>query len=343
MSEPGGSSEPTASTDDTGQPSRLGGTEQLTLPLWENGAMKLSNDQIFSESETNLILQHLFSNDYDTRQKAIAYLNINQHVITKPLVEILVKNITHNTLVFQVTYALEVIGKATVPVLLEALNQIKEIKTPLDETIMENICETLDRINDKSAAPILLKHLQDVREKIEILNKSIEHIAASEQTEKPTPETPARPADGSGGQVTNNGEAGNQEKHPVSEASLRKKLEFYQSVRIKIHTLLGEMNSPVGLDDLLALLGDGNKRIQGEVIETLGKIGNKNTLIPLIRMYPIEANISELGARYIKLTCREIVRREKISKSDQIFCNLTEPEKDTLDKILAGHRNGHKH
>ena len=240
-----------------------------------------------------MILQHLFSNDYNTRQKAIAYLNINKHVITGPLVDMLVKNITHHTLIFQITYALEVIGKSAVPVLLEALVQIKEIKTSMDEVLLENISETLDRINDKSAAPILLKHLQDIREKIDALNKNIEQIsqaAKNQQGQLLETNTNANT-------VKDNSDASSHEKQLASEASWRKKLEFYQSVRIKIHHLLGEMDSPDGLDDLLALLGDGNKRVQGEIIETLGKIGNKNTLIPLIRMHPIEESISELGAR----------------------------------------------
>jgi len=106
--------------------------------------------------------------------------------------------------------------------------------------------------------------------------------------------------------------------------------------RMKIHCLLGEMNSPVGLDDLLALLGDGTKRVPGDIIETLAKIGNRNALVPLVRMYPVESEISELGARYIKETCRAIIRREKLSKSDPLFDKLTEPEKDNLNKILSG-------
>lgn len=314
MSDPGGSEEPTISTDEI---------KQLGLPLWDKGIKKLSDEQILSESDIQLIIQHLFSNDYETRQKSIAYLNINQHVVTRPLVELLVKNITHQTLIFELTYALEVIGKFAVPVLLEALNQVHEIKTPMDELMIENICETLIRINDKDtgAVPVLLRHLQDTKVKIEQINKTIEQNV-SHQNENSAPHT--------------------HEAHQGSDTSSRKKLDFYQMVRMKLHYLLGEMNSTAGLDDLLELLGDGNKRVTGEIIETLGKIGNKNALIPLIRLYPIEAEVSELGARYIKLTCREIIRREKILKSDRIFDNLNGSEKDNLDKILAGYKNGNK-
>jgi HEAT repeat protein len=295
--------------------------KQLGLPLWNKDVPKLSSEHFFSEQEINLFLEHLFSNDYETRQKAIAYLTINQYIITPVLVKMLVNNITHYTLLFQLTYALEIIGKTAVPVLLESLNQIQEIKNSLDETLLENICETLIRVNDKSSVPVLLRHLQNIKEKIDVLNETIgensSYLVAKTSAEHSADQNTAE-----------------------KDSSLRKKLEFYQSVREKIHYLLGEMNSTSGLDDLLVILGDGSRRVNGEIIETLSKIGNKQALIPLVKIYPIEAQVSELGARYIKLTCREIIRREKISKSDLIFNNLSDVEKETLDKILAGYRNG---
>ena len=303
MDEPGGSTgiNPVAQTDSAEQAS------QLNLPLWNSQNQKLDGTKTLTDSEIQTILQNLFSEDYTTRQKIIVYLNINQHVIAKPLVEMLVKNTTHHTLVFQVTYALEVIGKSAVSVLLEALAKIGEIKTPLDVARMENISETLIRINDKSGATVLADYLRDIKARIDEINKNVNH---------------------------------NNSHTPPDEcwwsSDLGKKMEFYQMARMKIHCLLGEMNSPVGLDDLLALLGDGTKRVPGDIIETLAKIGNRNALVPLVRMYPVESEISELGARYIKETCRAIIRREKLSKSDPLFDKLTEPEKDNLNKILSG-------
>ena len=313
MDEPGGSTgiNPVAQTDSAEQAS------QLNLPLWNSANQKLDGAKTLTDSEIQIVLQNLFSEDYTTRQKIIAYLNINQHVITKPLVEMMVKNTTHQTLVFKVTYALEVIGKSAVPVLLEALVKIKEIKTPLDVAQMENISETLVRIpirndanangNDKSGPAVLSDYLRDIKARIDEINKNVNH---------------------------------NNSHTPQDEcwwsSDLGKKMEFYQMARMKIHCLLGEMNSTVGLDDLLALLGDGTKRVPGDIIETLTKIGNKHALVPLVRMYPAESEISELGARYIKETCRAIIRREKLSKSDPLFDKLTEAEKDNLGKILSG-------
>src|SRR3989339_1995432 len=312
MDEPGGSN---GSTD--GQGNSEGQASQLNLPLWNSANQKLDGTKVLTDSEIQIVLQNLFSEDYTTRQKIIAYLNINQHVINKPLVDMLVKNTTHHTVVFQVTYALEVIGKSAVPVLLEALVKIKEIKTPLDVAQMENISETLVRIpirndansngNDKNGPAVLSDYLRDIKARIDEINKNVNH---------------------------------NNSHTPQDEcwwsSDLGKKMEFYQMARMKIHCLLGEMNSTVGLDDLLALLGDGTKRVPGDIIETLTKIGNKHALVPLVRMYPVESEISELGARYIKETCRAIIRREKLSKSDPLFDKLTEPEKDNLGKILSG-------
>ncbi|MBI5778096.1 MAG: hypothetical protein HZA49_01400 [Planctomycetes bacterium] len=309
MDEPGGSTgvNPVAQTDSAEQAS------QLNLPLWNSANQKLDGAKTLTDSEIQIVLQNLFSEDYTTRQKIIAYLNINQHVITRPLVEMLVKNTTHHTLIFQVTYALEVIGKSAVPVLLEALAKIGEIKTPLDVARMENISETLVRINDKSGAAVLADYLRDIKARIDEINKNVNH---------------------------------NNSHTPQDEcwwsSDLGKKMEFYQMARMKIHCLLGEMNSPIGFDDLLALLGDGTKRVPGDIIETLAKVGNKHALIPLVRMYPVESEISELGARYIKETCRAIIRREKLSKSDPLFDKLTEAEKDNLSKILSGYKNGNK-
>jgi hypothetical protein len=303
MDEPGGST----GVNSVAQADSAEQASQLNLPLWNSQNQKLDAAKVLNDSEIQTVLQNLFSEDYSTRQKIIAYLSINQHVIVRPLVEMLIRNTTHDTVVFQVTYALEVIGKSAVPVLLEALVKIKEIKTPRDVAQMENISETLIRINDKSGAAVLSDYLRDIKARIDEINKNAIH---------------------------NNAQTPRDECWWASD--LGKKMEFYQMARMKIHCLLGEMDSAVGFDDLLALLGDGTKRVPGDIIATLAKIGNKQALIPLVRMYPVESEISELGARYIKDTCRAIIRREKISKSDPLFDKLTEPEKDNLGKILSG-------
>lgn len=314
MDEPGGSlagresrleAEAGASAEQAGQ---------LNLPLWNSQNQKLDSAKVLNESEIQIILQNLFSEDYATRQKIISYLGVNQHVIVRPLVDMLVRNSNHDTVVFQVTYALESIGRSAVPVLLEALKKIREIKTPRDVAQMENISETLIRINDKSGAPVLADYLREIKSRIDEINLNVNR---------------------------NNAQTSRDECWWSSE--LGRKMEFYQMARMKIHCLLGEMDSAVGFDDLLDLLGDGSKRVPGDIIEALAKIGNKRALAPLLRMYPVESEVSELGARYIKETCRAIIRREKVCRSDPFFDGLSGPEKDSLNKILSGYKNGNKH
>ncbi|MDI6732355.1 MAG: hypothetical protein QME51_00090 [Planctomycetota bacterium] len=305
---------------------------QLNLPLWNEPNKRLDRDDKLTDEEIQTILHNLFSEDYTTRQKIIAYLNINQHVITGPLVDLLVKNTTNQTLIFQVTYAIEVIGKLAVPYLIDALNKTPEIKNQLDIAHVENIVETLIRINDKNASTILLKYLQNIKEKTEQLTRAIEQP----RNNRDSVATPQVSGKGNG---NNNG---GEKPLPEQKSSLAKKLEFYQMARIKIHWLMGEMNSSEGLNDLLDLLGDGNRRVPGDVIETLGKIGNKNALSSLIRLYAKESNISELGARYIKETCRTIIKREKLSKSDPIFESLNDAERETFNKILPAYKDANK-
>lgn len=292
MSEPDGSAEsarPTAESD------------QWNLQLWEKCEDKDAGQLQLSEAEIQTILDSIFAEEFAVRQQNIGKLIRLGPVLARHLVDTLVRHTTNNTLLFQITYALEVIGKPAVKPLMEAMNNIGELKDTLDVAKLENISETLIRINDKSAAPLLAQ-------RIKLANNEIGRITQS-----------------ANGSAQNN-------------ASLQKKIGFYHSVRLKLHDLLGKMKATDAIDDLLLLMGDGRKRVHEDVIETLSKVGDKRALVPLIRLYSVEMGVSELGARYIKLTCREIIRREKVAKSDSIFKELTADEKKVLDDIFPGHR-----
>jgi hypothetical protein len=82
------------------------------------------------------------------------------------------------------------------------------------------------------------------------------------------------------------------------------------------------------------MLGDGYKRIREGVIDALAKIGDKRALVPLIRLYNLELDISYSGAKNIKHAFREIVRREKILPRDPVFEDITHQERLTLEKFL---------
>jgi HEAT repeat protein len=271
--------------------------DKLNLKLWDKIDGKMPED--VSELDILLLISALVSSDFDIRAAAISQLNRFGQFAVKHLVSILVKNPTDSTLLFKVTYALEEIGKRAVPSLLEALKHV-EFKSPVDLTLLENITETLIRLNDKSAVPVLIGYIKQVNAELSKL----------------------QPSSGSAKEAI--------------DSHQRKMDEFYNTVRLRIHDLLGDMNSAEGLDDLLILLGDGKKRVHVDVIETIRKVGDKRALIPLVNLYPTELNISELGARYIKLTFREIVRREKISRNHAIFQNISHEEKDVLERLFPG-------
>lgn len=277
-----------------------GELDKLNLKLWEKIDGKLPSD--VSEADVLSLLSGVFSQDFEIRTTALARLNRLGLVAAQRLVDIMIKNPTDSTLVFQITYALEEIGKRAVPPLIEALKKV-ELKKPVDLTMFENITQTLIRLNDKSAVPIIMGYMHEINRE---LQKAI--MAANAAT---------------------NGLSDNTKKLG----------EFYHTARLRIHDNLGDMNAREGLDDLLLLLDDGRKRVHVDAIDTLRKVGDHRALVPLLRLYPIELTISELGARYIKLTFREIVRREKVTRQNSIFKHLAPEEKDTLDKLFPHLKN----
>lgn len=273
--------------------------DKLNLKLWEKIDGKLPAD--ISETDVLSLLSGVFSSDFEIRTTALARLNRLGQVAAQRLVDVLVKNPTESTMVFQITYALEEIGKRAVPPLLEALKKV-ELRKPVDLTMFENITQTLIRLNDKSAVTILIGYINNI-------NQDVKKIQSANGL--------------------SNGHADN----------AKKSYEFYQTARMRIHDTLGDMNAREGLDDLLLLLDDGKKRVHVDIIETLRKVGDHRALVPLLRLYPIELTISELGARYIKLTFREIVRREKVTRQNHIFKSLAPEEKDILDKLYPHTKN----
>lgn len=270
------------------------------LKLWEKIEEKKTHTKI-SETELNRLIDDIFSSDFELRSQAINELNRLDQVAVKFIVDALVKNPMDSSITFRLTYVLEEIGKKAIPYLLESLQKINQIKTLVDLSNLENITETLIRLNDRSSVPILLRYLDQVKQQLKELQQTTGELSVFMKA--------------------------------PSENQM-KKMEFYEVVRLKIHTLLGEMDAKDALDDLLLLLGDGTKRIHVDIIETLAKIGDSRALVPLLRLYLIEQNISEMSARFIKFAFREIVRREKIDKNHEIFKTLSSEEKDILDKIF---------
>lgn len=107
-----------------------------------------------------------------------------------------------------------------------------------------------------------------------------------------------------------------------------------EAAKIKIHRILAGLGEKGGLDDLLAMLGDGRKRVRDGVVDALTRVGDRRAIAPLVRLYDIEEHVSFSGAQFIKEAIREIARREKLSVDDKAFKDLAAAERAILEKLL---------
>ena len=107
-----------------------------------------------------------------------------------------------------------------------------------------------------------------------------------------------------------------------------------EAAKIKIHRVLAGLGEKGGLDDLLATIGDGRKRVRDGVVDALTRVGDRRAIVPLIRLYDIEEHVSFSGAQFIKEAVREIARREHISVDDKFFKDLVPAERAILEKVL---------
>ena len=113
-----------------------------------------------------------------------------------------------------------------------------------------------------------------------------------------------------------------------------------ETAKIRIHRLLGDLGEKGGVEDLLAMLGDGRKRVRDGLVEALTRVGDRRALVPLLRLYDIEEHVSCSGAQFIKEAIREIARREHVTSEDRMFKDLTAEEKSSLDRVLPKAKNG---
>jgi HEAT repeat protein len=107
-----------------------------------------------------------------------------------------------------------------------------------------------------------------------------------------------------------------------------------EQTKVKIHRILAELGERGGLDDLLAMLGDGKRRVRDGVVDALTRVGDRRALVPLVRLYDIEEHVSFSGAQFIKECFREIARREHVTLEDKDFKDLAPSERSILEKIL---------
>jgi len=106
------------------------------------------------------------------------------------------------------------------------------------------------------------------------------------------------------------------------------------AAKVRIHAVLGNLDSRAGLDDLLAMLGDGRHRVPDGLVAAIERIGDRRALVPLVRLFMIEESVTFSGAQLIKTTIREIMRRERTGPKDKVFRDLNPEERALLEKLL---------
>ena len=111
------------------------------------------------------------------------------------------------------------------------------------------------------------------------------------------------------------------------------------AAKVRIHTVLANLDSRAGLDDLLATLGDGRHRVPDGVVRALEQIGDRRALAPLVRLYAIEEGVTFSGAQLVKATVREIMRRERSVSRERILKDLGPEERALFEKLLPRARH----
>jgi HEAT repeat protein len=212
---------------------------------------------------------------------------------------------------------LEKFGKAAAEAIVKALT-----KKSHQLNVLTPFTEVLEEIG-KPAVPVLihaLDSIEDVRtpEEVYVLESFVDTIGRI--GDKRAADTLARQLDTLNRAIKRNG------NKPLVEACTHAK--------VRIQLILGELGSRAGLEELLAMLGDGRRRVREGVVESLGRIGDVRALVPLVRLYAIEDDVSLAMAEDIRDALREIMRRERIAPDDKVFKDLMPPERETFERLL---------
>jgi HEAT repeat protein len=117
-----------------------------------------------------------------------------------------------------------------------------------------------------------------------------------------------------------------------------------EAAKIRVHRALADLGSRDGADDLLELVGDGRKRVREEVIELAARVGDRRFLPALLRAHEKAVPVSEWHARHTRWAFREIARRDRVERGDDVFARLDAGEAALVEKLLpkAKGNGGHK-
>lgn len=111
-----------------------------------------------------------------------------------------------------------------------------------------------------------------------------------------------------------------------------------EAAKVRIHQILVDLGEKGGLEDLLEMLGDGRKRVPMAVVDAAARVGDRRALVPLLRLYAIEEQVSSAGANVIKEGVREIIRREHAALEEGILRGLADAERAVLERLMPKSR-----
>ncbi len=109
---------------------------------------------------------------------------------------------------------------------------------------------------------------------------------------------------------------------------------MFSTLKADLHLALAKYGSKKGLDDMKTLMNDGTEKQFKTLILAIRAIGDQDFLIPLINQYDAYRNSSEIQ-RTIRKAFLTIVKRLKIRRSDPLFNQLSDKQKQFLMEMTG--------
>jgi HEAT repeat protein len=115
--------------------------------------------------------------------------------------------------------------------------------------------------------------------------------------------------------------------------------KWLERVRAKAHLELSRIGSRVAIADLREALTASSPRVELELIAAAGRIGKREEIPLLLEAWEREEPVAR---EHIGEAVREIVRRERIRRSDRIFGGMEASQRRTLVRLWPLEKRGNK-
>lgn len=109
---------------------------------------------------------------------------------------------------------------------------------------------------------------------------------------------------------------------------------MFSILKADLHLALAKFGSFKGLEDMKTLMKDGTERQFQTLFLAIRAIGDEDFLIPLINQYDAYRNSNEIQ-HLIRKAFLAIVKRHKIKRSDPLFDQLTDDQKQFLKEMTG--------